>query len=368
MAINDLTVDLDLKQNLNIYTVCKQLDELALICNIYDNSVQADLANYNVRLVAMKSDNIPLVQEHTGITLLNNIVKIEADSQLTTTSGKTLIELQFNNKITGKRKATFNLVLNVIPSALEVNASISTATYTLLQELENKLDQAGDYLQNIDQAIELNNELKKQNTNATSNVLNLNTQNTNATKNISDLMSQNNGASPNISNLEIQNTQAETNIEALKKLGDVTQLAQDVTNLKTEIQTARGTESNLDARLDKVDTSLSEIAKKESDLTSIPFLSGFTAEDTTSINGYTKMKDETVKIWFACSGTFSASTSWQSIATLPSGYRPSKIVYNSGNLNSIFTPIRVDSSGSLLAYMSTSGNSLRGYIEFLASK
>jgi hypothetical protein len=97
----------------------------------------------------MKLDNIPLIQEQTGITISSNITKIIADSQLTTTTGKTLIELQFINKTTGEKKATFNLVLIVIASTIAIDASISTATYTLLEELENKLDQATDYFKNV---------------------------------------------------------------------------------------------------------------------------------------------------------------------------------------------------------------------------
>lgn len=159
MAIQDLTASLDLKQNLNIFATCKQFDNLTLILNIYDHSVQADLTNYNVRLRAMKRDLVPLIQEHIGITTLNNIVTIEANEQLTTTAGKTPIEIQFVNRTTGKKKATFNLVLFVVPSILEVDRTISKATYTLLEELENKLDQASDFLENIDESIEANSNL-----------------------------------------------------------------------------------------------------------------------------------------------------------------------------------------------------------------
>lgn len=145
MAIYDLKANLDLKQNLNIYATCKQLDNLNLILSVYDNSVQTNLSNYTVRLKAMKADKVPLIQEHTGISTSSNIVTIVADEQLTITSGKTLMELQFIDNSTGKKKATFNLVLNVVSSTLEIDRSISKATYTLLEELENKLDQASDF-------------------------------------------------------------------------------------------------------------------------------------------------------------------------------------------------------------------------------
>lgn len=160
MSIQDLSVSLDLKQNLNIYATCKQFDNLNLELTIYDNSLQADLSNYAVKLRAMKTDNVPLIQENVGLTITNNIVTIEADEQLTTTAGDTPIELQFINKSTGKKKATFNLILKVIPSTLNINGTISTSTYTLLEELEAKIDQCSDFFENIDTAINLDNELK----------------------------------------------------------------------------------------------------------------------------------------------------------------------------------------------------------------
>lgn len=255
MAIQDLKTSLDLKQDLNIYLKCKQFDNLNLKLNIFDNSVQANLTGYNVRLRAMKSDQVPLIQEHTGITINSNIVNIEADEQLTTTAGDTPIELQFIDS-TGNKKATFNLVLKVVPSVIAVSASVSTATYTLLEELENKLDQASDFFENIDQAIELNDELTTQNTNATSNISSLNTQNANATQNISSLETQNNSASTNIPSLTSLNAQAEANIDAMESFGDVTQLAQNVQAVKTEIEKARGNEDNLNERLNRIDTTI----------------------------------------------------------------------------------------------------------------
>jgi hypothetical protein len=160
MAIYDLKANLDLKQNMNVYATCKQLDNLNLILSIYDNSVQVDLSSYTVRLKAMKADKVPLVQHGTGISISNNVVTIECDEQLTTTSGKTLIELQFIDNSTAKKKATFNLVLIVIASTLADGATISKSTYTLLEELENKMDQASNFFENIDEAITANNNLQ----------------------------------------------------------------------------------------------------------------------------------------------------------------------------------------------------------------
>ncbi|NRT74431.1 hypothetical protein [Clostridium beijerinckii] len=160
MAIQDLKTSLDLKQDLNIYLKCKQFDNLNLILSIFDNSLQADLTNYDVRLRAMKADNVPLIQEHIGITKSGNVVNIQADTQLTTTAGNTPVELQFIDKSTGEKKATFNLVLVVVASAIAIEASISKATYTLLEELEKKLDQLSDFFEHIGEAIEANTNLE----------------------------------------------------------------------------------------------------------------------------------------------------------------------------------------------------------------
>ncbi|MBE6088165.1 MAG: hypothetical protein E7206_09020 [Clostridium beijerinckii] len=166
MDIQDLTASLDLKQNLNIYVQCKQNDSLNLILSIFDNSVAVNVSSYRIRLRAMKADKVPLIQEHIGISASGNIVNIEAHEQLTTVAGKTPIELQFIDKITGRKKATFNLVLIIIESTISIDASISTATYTLLEELENKLDQASDFFENIETAMAANNNLKTTITNS----------------------------------------------------------------------------------------------------------------------------------------------------------------------------------------------------------
>lgn len=280
MAIFDLKANIDLKQNLNLYTTCKQLDSLNLILSVFDNSVQTNLTNYNVRLKAMKADKVPLVQEHTGISISSNVITIETDEQLTTTSGKTLIELQFIDEVTGKKKATFNLVLIVVSTTLEVDRGISKATYTLLEELENKLDQASDFFENIEDAIVANNNLKKTISNSETAESNLETAITNAnnkknevyeaitnaTNKIEEveqsIINANNSkteldASKTIADttkidLDNANVQAEKNIEELNKLGDATDLAAKVqTNTENISKNTKSIES-LDAQMNEI--------------------------------------------------------------------------------------------------------------------
>lgn len=245
MAIQDLTASLDLKQNLNIYATCKQFDSLNLILSIYDNSVQADLTNYNIRLRAMKYDQVPLIQEHIGITIStnpSNMVNIEADEQLTTTSGKTPIELQFINKTTGKKKATFNLVLMVVPSTVNVDGTISIATYTLLQELENKLDQASDFFENIDEAINANTALG-------TSITNSETAKTNLDSSISI-------ANTTTTNLGVLNTEANITKSALntsKVNADASKAAIDISKTNADASKVA-----LDLSIDEANTFVTE--------------------------------------------------------------------------------------------------------------
>lgn len=282
MAIFDLKANIDLKQNLNLYTTCKQLDSLNLILSVFDNSVQTNLTNYNVRLKAMKADKVPLVQEHTGISISGNVITIETDEQFTTTSGKTLIELQFIDEVTGKKKATFNLVLIVVSTTLEVERGISKATYTLLEELENKLDQASDFFENIEDAIVANNNLKKtisnsetaesnletaitnannkKNevnaaiTNATNKIAEVNTSisNANASKIVLDRSKE--VADTTKSNLDSANELAEHNIEELNKLGDATDLV-------AKVQTNTENISKNTKSIEEVNSQMNDIAK-----------------------------------------------------------------------------------------------------------
>ncbi|NRY59842.1 hypothetical protein [Clostridium beijerinckii] len=246
--IQKLYIDLDLKENLLVTVNCKQLDNLNLILNIWDNGIQADLNNYRCRLKALKQDQVPLIQ-NTDITINNNEVNIASDEQLTTTSGMVKMELQFIDKITGEKKSTFNLNIKVIASVLEVDRTISVATITLLQELDNKLDEVediGDVLdeaktvkadlesditntktvkENLDVSINTANTTKTaldtSNTNATNtkNALNTSITNANNSKTALDASKTNADNSKNV--LDNENLRAESNITSLKNFGNI---------------------------------------------------------------------------------------------------------------------------------------------------
>lgn len=260
MGIQDLqTVRLDINNKYDIELTCKQLDDIILKIIIYDKSLKADLSNYTCRLKAFKADQVPLIQ-NSNITIDGNIVTIKANSQLTTTAGVVKAELQFINKTTSEKKSTFYLNIEVVASSLYVDSGLSTPTITLLQELDNKLDQIENIGTVLDEAITVKSELETNistatktksdlatiNTNATTTKNDLETLNTNAIQTKSDLDSANVLAGDNKSDLDIKNALATQNIQQMDSFGDVSTLVQNVTELKadkTEILTTIGDET-----------------------------------------------------------------------------------------------------------------------------
>lgn len=329
--IRNLEIDLDIKQNLLVTINCKQLDNLNLKFNIWDNGQVADLSNYKCRLKALKSDQIPLIQ-NTDISISGNIVTAEADEQLTTTSGLVKTELQFIDKTTGKKKSTFNLNIKVISSTLEVDRTISKATITLLEELDNKLDQIEDIGDVLDEAKVVKTELeidiatgntaksnletattnantKKQEvntaiTNATTKIIDVNTSITNAQTTKTALDTSKSNADISKSNLDTANTLAEHNIEELNKLGDVTDLAEKVE-----------TNTNLIAELNQNDTDMKTTIGTETMGTTATTLKGAIKEvkgiadnNTTQLNENTQEIENIKKI---LSTTFSVAEGYK---------------------------------------------------------
>lgn len=263
MAIQDLKASLDLKQNLNIYTTCKQFDNLNLILSIFDNSLQTDLTNYDIRLRAMKADNVPLIQQHIGITKSGNVVNIQADAQLTTTAGNTPIELQFIDKSTGEKKATFNLVLVVVASAIAIEASISKATYTLLEELEKKLDQASDFFEHIGEAIEANTNLINSTNTANETKEALDDSNTTALATKESLDASNTSATNTKNALDTLKTSADNTKNALNT---VNQTGQSLLNSLEEFEQEHADVTNISNQLANVNAQLSENTQQLKDI------------------------------------------------------------------------------------------------------
>lgn len=276
------TEDLDINLKYNIYLHCVQNDDVILNINVYDKSLQADLSNYTCRLKAFKSDQIPLIQ-NTNIDVNGNVVKIEASKQLTTTAGIVKAELQFTDKSTLKKKSTFFIEIKVEKSALNVEGTVSTPLCTLLEEIDNKLDQIENIGLVLDEAKQVRDTLE-------SDIVVANITNENIVQSISDADSKKREVEISISNasdkisevedsitnadnsrnaldgskevadttkidLDNANVQAEKNIEELNKLGDVTDLA-------AKVQTNTENISKNTKSIEEVNSQMNEIANK----------------------------------------------------------------------------------------------------------
>ncbi|NFO30427.1 hypothetical protein FDB41_06645, partial [Clostridium botulinum] len=268
MNIHELqTLKVDLKDNYIVEAVCKQLDDIILNFEIYNNCVPMELNNFNVELRALKEDNIPLIQD-TDITMSNNMIKIKCNPQLTTSSGIVKAELQFIDKTTKQKKSSFNIEIDVKSSILEVNRSISIPTFTAMERLEKDLDKVRDLEFNFNEADKLNRELKNT-TIPTGNTLKTNLDNSISTgttlkndidnrivtgnKLKTDLDNSSTVATTKKEQLDGANVQAEKNIETLNSFGDASQLTKDVTTLKTKVLENTLTSIETDSTLTKLD-------------------------------------------------------------------------------------------------------------------
>lgn len=231
------TQNLDINCKYNCYIDCMQNDDVILKVNVYDKSLKADLSGYNVRLKAFKRDQVPLIQ-NSNITIKDNVITIEANKQLTTTAGIVKAELQFVDKSTLKKKSTFFIEIKVDKSALNVDEVVSTPTCTLLEEIDNKLDQIENIGEVLTEAKTVRDDL----------VTKTNTANTAKT----DLET----ATTNANNKKNEVNTAITN--ASNKIKEVNTSITNANNSKSALDTSK---TSADASKTKLDTSISNANK-----------------------------------------------------------------------------------------------------------
>ncbi|WP_252246976.1 pyocin knob domain-containing protein [Clostridium sp. ZBS4] len=279
MNIQELQTErLDINNKYNVELVCKQLDDVILKIIVYDKNLPADLSNYNVRLKAFKVDQVPIIQ-NTNIIIKDNIVTIKADKQLTTTEGIVKAELQFINKTTLEKKSTFYLEIEVVASVLAVDGTVSIPTCTLLEELDNKLDEIENIGNVLEEAKVVIGDLEEKTITGTTLKTDLNTNIETGTQlktDLTELIPQANKSKSDLDtskiNADLSNTTltettnnteikkqeviseckvADEKIKQMNEFGDVTEVVKDVTLLKTEVNTARDNEIDLNTRLER---------------------------------------------------------------------------------------------------------------------
>lgn len=306
MAINDLKLNIELDNNMNIYATCKQFDDLNIILSVFKGGLSANLEGYNVRLKATKPDQVPLIQEHTGITIAQNVLTITADKQLTNVAGNTVIEMQFIDKTTNKKKSTYNIILQVYNSTLEVDGSISKSTYTLLERLEDKLDQAGNFYENMDKAADIAIKLNEASEKAKTEAEKIEPLVTSATSLKNELTTGVQAGTP--LNSELKNIVTQANEvkprldESVQKaqdfidlnqtiIGSAEQIAQnkkDITGLRTDVESVKtdltGLRTDVESVKTELTTTTSTTNQNKEDIITLQVDNGNIKEDIKKIN------------------------------------------------------------------------------------
>lgn len=146
--INTLnTKKIDFKNNKELYLKCKQLDDIYLNFEVYNDGSPINVEGYFIEIRAKNGDNLLVISDE-GITKNRNIVTIECSRDITSKSGETVIELRFSNA-DGKQKRTFNILLDVescIPDNFDSKLVISAL---------DKLDIL------VDKAVKMNEDLER---------------------------------------------------------------------------------------------------------------------------------------------------------------------------------------------------------------
>lgn len=144
-----ISINLDTSKENYILTTCKQDDDLTLEASIYENGLALDLTNKEIFIKALKADNT-YINQSTGITKENNKVMAELVRDFSRVPGTTKIELALIES--GKQNTTFSFYLEVVASVIK-GAVESNNTVTILEELDNKVLEAGQVKQETEQLI-----------------------------------------------------------------------------------------------------------------------------------------------------------------------------------------------------------------------
>lgn len=156
--MRNLYADLDLKRNLIGVTSCKQYDDVILKLSIYDNGEIVNLTGYTIEFHGRKPDNTAYIQ-NSMITYNGNVVTIECTEQFSIYPGVFEGEVLFINNSNGKKKYSFDLKVMIGKSTLTSTIN-SESTITLLDQIEQALDELRNISINLNQAIQVNSELK----------------------------------------------------------------------------------------------------------------------------------------------------------------------------------------------------------------
>ena len=145
-----IVVNLDTSKEVFLNSKCKQNDDLILECNIFENGLAKDLNNCSVVIQALKADKTYIIQ-NTDIIKSNNKFTANLVRDFTRVAGKTEIEIVLTES--SKQNTTFSFCLEVVGSVIR-GAVESRNTVTILENLQDKIEEAGVVKQETEQLIE----------------------------------------------------------------------------------------------------------------------------------------------------------------------------------------------------------------------
>lgn len=145
-----IVVNLDTSKEVFLNSKCKQNDDLILECNIFENGLAKDLTNCSIVIQALKADKTYIIQ-NTDIIKSNNKFTANLVRDFTRVSGKTEIEIVLTES--SKQNTTFSFCLEVVGSVIR-GAVESKNTVTILENLQDKIEEAGVVKQETEQLIE----------------------------------------------------------------------------------------------------------------------------------------------------------------------------------------------------------------------
>lgn len=145
-----IVVNLDTSKEVFLNSKCKQNDDLILECNIFENGLTKDLTNCSIVIQALKADKTYIIQ-NTDITKNKNNFIANLVRDFTRVSGETEIEIVLTES--SKQNTTFSFCLEVVGSVIR-GAVESKNTVTILENLQDKIEEAGVVKQETEQLIE----------------------------------------------------------------------------------------------------------------------------------------------------------------------------------------------------------------------
>lgn len=146
------TLDIDLKSSSRVSVKCKQLDDIVLNFDIYNDGAIENIENYNVELRVVKPDNKFVIQSKDIMKKGNNI-KIECIQDITREKGRAKGELRFVNK-NNKQKTSFDVIIDIKPGVLDGSEGESQNVITIIEELDTAIDEARKIIEDLGDDIE----------------------------------------------------------------------------------------------------------------------------------------------------------------------------------------------------------------------